>query len=311
MSGARGRGRLRVINWNEMVKHYLFTEEDVHNLAEVREVLEPYAQEFADAFYQYLANYPEMAGHFPTKAAVEKREGTMVNWFRGVMSGAYDNHYVERLRGVGRTHVQREIPIHWVTSSMNFKRDYMAEVLRHEVEDPERLARLIRSLNKILDINLDIVTSSYHEEQLRKTFLTERFDSILIRFADRFTYGLNIVLVLALIGLSIGVTILFGQNVYELFFAPDLVKGIITALGTLLIVWVLVELMDTEIRYLKGASFRIEIFVAVALVSVIRELMILTLQHEATNQVGILMAAVLILGVVYYLIVRSGRRAAH
>ncbi len=295
-----------MVSWGDIVKHYMFTEEDVRNLDAAREVLDPYVPQFTESFYQYLASYPEMGGLFPSKAIVEARANTMARWFTSVLSGKYDNHYIEELRHVGSTHVRREIPIHWVTSSMNFKRQYMSDILRREVPDETKRSRMIDSLNKILDINLDVMTSSYHEEQLKKIFLTERLDSTLIGFADRFAYGLNLLLVLALIGLSIGVTALFVTDIYRLINSPDLVTGIVTALGTLLIIWMIVELLGTEIRYLKGDSFRVEVFVAVALVSMIRELMISTLSHESTETIGLLLAAALILGLVYYLIVRSG-----
>lgn len=294
-----------MVDADEIFRHYLFTDRDRANLKRAGEVLAPYVEDFAQAFYDWLADFPEMRTVFPTKQAVEARSGAMRTWFEEILSGEYDQHYLSRLHHVGSTHVRREIPIHWVAASMDFKRGWMTSTLATEVADPAEREALSRSINKILDINLDVLLSSYHEEQLKRIFLTKRMDSALIRFAERFAYGLNLVLVLALIGLSIGVSALFAYDIYTLIATRDLERGLISALGTLLIIWVIVELMDTEIRYLRGEKFRIEVFVAVALVSIIRELLIASLAHEPVEFVAFLVGAVLVLGVVYFLVSRS------
>lgn len=294
-----------MIGAEDFTQQYFFTDEDRANIERAGKILLPYADHFTRAFYDHISSFPEMGAVFPVKQAAEERAGQMHDWFTSVFTREHDNRYLAELARVGRTHVKRKIPIHWVTSSMSFKRGYMLEVLEKEVSDDQERLALEKSLHKILDMNLDVLLSSYHEEQLKRTFLTERMDSGLIRVAERFAYGLNLILVLALIGLAVGVSVLFVTEVIGLVTSPDLARGIISTLGTLLIIWVIVELVGTEIRYLRGESFRIEIFVAVALVSVIRELLITTLGHEASPLIAYLAGSVLILGVVYYLISKA------
>lgn len=294
-----------MIRAEDFAQQYFFTDGDRANIERAGKILLPYADHFTQAFYDYVASFPEMVAVLPAKQAAEQRAGQMREWFTNVFTRTHDNRYLAELARVGRTHVKRQIPIHWVTSSMSFKRGYMLEVLEKEVSDDQERLALEKSLNKILDMNLDVLLSSYHEEQLKKTFLTERMDSGLIRVAERFAYGLNLILVLALIGLAVGVSVLFAKEVIGLLTSADLARSTISSLGTLLIIWVIVELVGTEIRYLRGEPFRIEIFVAVALVSVIRELLITTLAHEATPLIAYLMASVLILGIVYYLISKA------
>jgi uncharacterized membrane protein (DUF373 family) len=188
---------------------------------------------------------------------------------------------------------------------MNFKRDYLANILNNETEDRNESQRLLSSMEKILDLNLDVITSSYHEEELKRIFLTKRMDSALIVFAERFAYGLNLILIMALIGLAAGVIVLFASDVYALLTSSNLEKGILSSLGTLLVIWVIIELIGTEIKYLRGAKFHIEVFVSVALIAIIRELLVSTLVHESLQQIAVLLTAVLVLGIVYYLISRS------
>jgi uncharacterized protein GlcG (DUF336 family) len=44
-------------------------------------------------------------------------------------------------------------------------------------------------------------------------------------------------------------------------FSGDVEKGILSALGTLLTLWMMVELMDNEIKSLKGGRFNILVFI--------------------------------------------------
>ena len=80
----------------------------------------------------------------------------------------------------------------------------------------------------------------------------------------------------------------------------------LTALGSLLVIWVMVELMENEIRQLRGGRFKITIFLGVALVAFIREILITSLQHGTNPQVGyFLLGAILTIGIVYWLITRA------
>lgn len=289
----------------DIKKHYSLTQKDQDNLQEMGSIISPYADRFASDFYDHLISFPEAAAFFHSQEAIEKRKQTIKEWLRLLFTGKYDNHYLAELQHIGYTHVKKEIPIHLVTASMNFKREYLTNLLQKNVDDHTRFHELLMSLEKMLDINLDIMTSSYHEEEIKRIFLTKRMDNILILTAERFAYGLNLILVLALIGLALGSVILFASDIINLVASRNLEKGILASLGTLLVVWVIIELMGTEIKYLRGERFHIEVFVSVALVAIIRELLVSTLVHETLQKLAVLLSAILVLGVVYYLISRT------
>ena len=88
-------------------------------------------------------------------------------------------------------------------------------------------------------------------------------------------------------------------------FGDKTAHGVLTALGSLLIIWVMVELMENEIRQLRGGRFKIQIFLGVALVALIRELLIASLDHAASELQYTILAGILALGIVYWLISRA------
>jgi uncharacterized membrane protein (DUF373 family) len=112
------------------------------------------------------------------------------------------------------------------------------------------------------------------------------------------------ILVLALIGLTLGVVWLFLQDVMHVF-TGDIERGIISSLGSMLLLWLMIELMSTELSHLKGGKFHISVFVGVALVTMIRETMIATLRHEKPESIYYLIAAILVIGVVYWIVAKA------
>lgn len=135
-------------------------------------------------------------------------------------------------------------------------------------------------------------------------FISKKAENKLINFAKRFSYGLNLVLVMGLVILGITVLCLFAYDLSHIFYG-DLEKGLLATLGSLLMLWVVIELMDTKVRHLKGAKFSIKVFIGVAMVTVIRKILVTSLQSEAIEAQVSLVLALAVLGVVYWIVVKT------
>ncbi|MFW5931102.1 MAG: phosphate-starvation-inducible PsiE family protein, partial [Desulfosalsimonas sp.] len=85
-------------------------------------------------------------------------------------------------------------------------------------------------------------------------------------------------------------------------------QGVIRALGSLLILWMMVELLHAQIEQLKGGAFHVSLFVDLALVAFIRKLFVASLEDKDPLSFGLLIGAILVLGLVYYLLGRPERR---
>jgi uncharacterized membrane protein (DUF373 family) len=109
--------------------------------------------------------------------------------------------------------------------------------------------------------------------------------------------------VLGLVVLGFMVLWLFFSDLSHLF-TGDIEKGLLSTLGSLLMLWVVIELVDNEIKHLKGGKFAIKVFVSVALVAVIRKILVTTLSADAIEAQMSLVAALAVLGGVYWLISR-------
>src|SRR5208283_235249 len=230
-------------------------------------------------------------------------------WFIDLFSGNYDSRYYDKMIKVGQIHERAKVDPHFIITSFNIIRSSCKDILHQYVDDKEKRSKTLNSIDKIVDINLDIMTSSYIEEEVREYSPAYRVRTALIAFSERFSQTMNFVLIVALIGLTLGVIGLFIYDLQYLL-SGNLEKGIITALGSMLMLWIVIELMNTEIKHLKGGRFRISVFVGVALVAFIRDTLIMALKHENVENMYFLSALILILGIVFWLVTKAEERSS-
>jgi uncharacterized membrane protein (DUF373 family) len=285
-------------------KSYHFSKSDEENLAKLAEILLPISDQLAEDFYEFLAEDPRTASFFPNKAALERRKETIRDWFKLILIGPYDRKLLLRLQKIGEVHVKIKLEGHFVNASMNYIRTYCMRHLIAMVQDRVERENLLDTLNKVLDINLDVMTDSYREAELEKVFLSYRVESKLIHWAERMMQGLNLILMIGLLAMAVGLASLFATDVFSAF-SGNLESGVIKALGSLLILWMLIELLHTEVELLRGEKFQVKVFVEIALVAFIRKLFVASLEKQDPITFALLLGSLLSLGLVFFLMGRK------
>lgn len=294
-------------SFREIKEHYHFTDEDSRRLLSLKPVMETHDKEIAGALSSYIMSTKTGARLLTEDTRRTHLFQAQQRWFLDMFGGNYDNKYYERLIKIGIVHVKKAVDAHSLHRAVNIIRNLCVNILYSQKKPGDDILADILSFEKILDINLDVMTSSYIEEEIRSYSSLYRIKNTLVDFSEKFLQSANLVLVLALIGLTLGAIGLFLSDLQKLF-TGDLENGIISALGSMLIIWVMIELMNTEVYHLKGGKFRISVFVSVALVAVLRETMIAALKHDESAMMGYLIASVLVIGFVYWLIMRGETR---
>lgn len=138
------------------------------------------------------------------------------------------------------------------------------------------------------------------------------FEQKLIAGMKNFNQLIHVLLALALGVACVMVIWDFGLQSAEAWRAGNATSGFFHALGSLFILWTLSTLISAEMAYLQTGRIYVRVFVEVAIISVIREMIVQPVQvisspsgNEATfNPVhyGLLLAALLVAGVVYRLV---------
>lgn len=285
----------------ELLDEYRITGIDIQNIKTVSPFLLDRKEEVADFHYSKLLGDEETARFFADEHTLDRARKAFLSWFDDLVSGDYTDAYPIKLARTGGAHVSIGLPAHYVNISMSRLREHLADLIRWKYGDsPETASQVVSSLNKILDMNLDLMTRSYREEELRVNFLSRKLDSGIITFAKWITHSFNMVLVGGLVVIGLMTLLLAFQDIKHLLSeVPE--KGVLGALGTLLILWVVIELLDTQIGHIKGRGFAVKVFVSVALVAELRRILLTSIEHTDWKQDAVLVSSVLMLGVVYWL----------
>lgn len=117
-----------------------------------------------------------------------------------------------------------------------------------------------------------------------------------IDYIDLFLAGALAVVALFAVGL-------FIYDVYQLISAKKgIEEGILTVLGSLLILWATAELIHEEIRHLKGKPFDIGAFIMLAIAALIRKVLVYSLSSGKADQLLTIGGVLLALALAYWII---------
>ena len=290
----------------DIKKVYLFTEQDAENLVSIKNLMEKNREDFILKFYDHILRFKNVSHYLVDENVISKHKGKVKEWFITLFTGNYTEEYLRSIYKIGEIHVKIGLPGHYVNSSISFVRRYCYKLLTDEFGCSRQRDMLVNSTDKILDMNLDIMTFSYREEELRSYILPRKVEYNVIEFARRFAFTLDLFLLITLILASVFVLGFVCYEIYSIAIGVTSIEtGILKILGTLLIIWAIGELLNTEIHHLKGGRFAVTAFLTLAIAAVIRKILIATLSTEKIADILTLGGIVLTLGIVYWLIGHS------
>jgi uncharacterized membrane protein (DUF373 family) len=289
--------------FEDIKEDYRLGPKDQEILLAVWGELAPQADQVVEHFYQRLLDQPDTAKFLEDPEILARLKRSHRAWLESVFLGPFDERYYQRLKRIGNAHVRIGLSAHFVYVGMNFIREELKNLVA-ALLDPHRQRPALEAIDKILDLNLDVIARAYHEESMRRVFLSYKFDDFLIRFARRFTFGLNLILLVGLVALAVGMVYVLVIDVSQIF-RGQLEKGLVAALGSLLIMWLAIELLEGEMERLQGGALPLSLFVGVALVAFLRKILIATITHESLEVELLYLGGILVLGLVYWLIRRA------
>lgn len=289
-------------------KAYFIIEQDSENLKSVKDLAEKQKEDFISKFYDYLLRFKDASRFLPDDETVKRHKEKVKWWFVRLFEGNYNEEYLRSLNKIGEVHVKIGLPCHYVNSSMSFVRRYCYKMLTEEFGCSKHRDDIINSVDKLIDLNLDVMTISYREVELRTYILPRKFEYNLIEFARRFAFGVDILLLFVLMLTVVFVLGFVGYEIYTIWSGEISIEtGILKILGTLLIIWAIGELIGAEIQHLRGSKFAVTAFITLAIAAVIRKILIATLTTERVADILTLGGIVLALGIVYWLIGHSDK----
>jgi len=133
------------------------------------------------------------------------------------------------------------------------------------------------------------MSASKNDQKLAQQFILK---------SEQFVFIVNSAAIVAIaIVLLFSIGLLF-HDIY-IMMRDRYAMGIGTVLGSLLILWVLMELFENQAAHLKGERIDVSVFIVVALVAFIRKLMVASLDAKHIDVAYFPSATIFVLSLVY------------
>ena len=290
-------------HYRDLKDHYQFTKEEAQLLKELQPRMEKLADEFIDGFYDYIWGFGKTAQFLKNKEIIAHHRKKIKEWFINLFCGQYDMPYFMYLYKIGEIHVKIGLPTHYVNSAFTYVRTFILSSIEENFKDKQHHVQEIKAVEKIIDMNLDVLTSSYREEELGKFLSLSKIEKNILSSLKNFNSYINYFLAGALAVVAFFAIGLFVYDIYLLFFTDiKIEKGILTVLGSLLVLWASIELIHEEINHLQGKGFAIGAFIMLAMAALIRKVLIYSLSSEKGEELLIIAAVIVGLAISYWLV---------
>lgn len=164
----------------KMRRYSGLTEEEEGLLAEMKPMLEKHADSLVEAFYTNLDEYNT------TQTLLDAEEGRrdtlkkhLRAWLISLSTGSYDTEYMERRYKIGERHVEVGLEPRWVVGAMSFCRTQIMPMIEAEYGDaPDKMERYL-ALDKVMDLDLNIMLQSYDDRRMDLFLETTGFSQTL------------------------------------------------------------------------------------------------------------------------------------
>jgi uncharacterized membrane protein (DUF373 family) len=298
-----------MLDYQTLKEHYKFTNEEAMLLKELQPRMRELADTFVDEFYDYIWGFGKTAQFLKNKQIIEYHRQKIKEWFINLFCGQYDLPYFLYLYKIGEIHVRIGLPTHYVNSAFTFVRTFVLRSIEDNFSNKEHHVKEIKAVEKIIDMNLDSLTSSYREEELSKFLSLSKIEKGILTGLKKFNSYINYFLAGALALVAFFAVGLFVYDIYLLFFSDiGIEKGILTVLGSLLVLWAAIELIHEEINHLQGKGFAIGAFIMLAMAALIRKVLIYSLSSEKGLELLIIAIVIVGLALAYWLV--GGKKKA-
>ena len=155
--------------FEEMKRYVGFDGEDARLLQAVGERMDPFLAGMSERFYDQITQHPEAGKVFTGgQEQIDRLKRTLQVWARRLFRGPFDEDYAAERYKIGVRHVLIGLPQRYMISAMGVVRNHLQESLgellspHHEQLEATRLA-----LDKILNLDMNMMCESYFQESIR------------------------------------------------------------------------------------------------------------------------------------------------
>ena len=129
--------------------------------------------DIAETFYKAVWANAGASSVLSGPAQIERLRVTLVDWMSSGLLGPYDERFYEKRSRIGRRHVAIGLAHHYMFTSMTVVRTAYHDHIG-TLYAPDAASRVMRSVNKLLDIELAVMVRHYQLDSNEKLVARER-----------------------------------------------------------------------------------------------------------------------------------------
>ena len=168
------------LRYQDLQSYVGWTSDDARRIAQAAPLAVLHFDELIADFYREILRHPGAAGVLRGgQAQIDRLKVTLRQWLVELFAGPYDEAYVDRRWHVGLRHVEIGLPQVYTAAAMARLRNGLIHGLRADWRgDSERsadqLEATLLSLNKLIDLDLAIISDAYETEYVHRQREAER-----------------------------------------------------------------------------------------------------------------------------------------
>jgi signal transduction histidine kinase len=166
--------------YRELQSYVGWTDADAARVATTAPLLGPYLRELIDDFYAEIERHPDARKVITGgPAQINRLKGTLIQWISDLLSGVYDESYVERRWRVGWRHVEIGLEQVYTNVALSRLRTGLVGALQESWRGDDGLLReSVRSIHMLLDLDLAIIEDAYRAEYAGRLQRNERLATL-------------------------------------------------------------------------------------------------------------------------------------
>jgi signal transduction histidine kinase len=157
----------------ELLAYVDFSDNDRDHLRTLHPVLAPCFPEFAERFYEAVRAAPGAAAVLSGPEQVERLRVTLIDWMSTGLLGPHDERFYDKRSRIGRRHVAIGLEHHYMFGAMNVLRTAYRDRIM-ELYPPAEASAMLRAVDKLLDIELAIMSRHYQLDSEERRITQER-----------------------------------------------------------------------------------------------------------------------------------------
>ncbi len=155
--------------FEEMRRYVGFSEDDARSLQAVGARMDPHLPAMSERFYDQITHHPEAVKVFTGgQEQIDRLKRTLQVYAQRLFHGPFDENYAAERYKIGVRHVLIGLPQRYMISAMGVVRTHLQESLGEVLHSqPAQLEATRLALDKILNVDLNMMCESYFQESIR------------------------------------------------------------------------------------------------------------------------------------------------